>query len=136
MRIKNNNMANSVEMDLLSALGNKKPTMTQIKLVKKMVNQIGINHQLLFDNRLLPQEKNCLFYAAHGYCTKGTAKLLQCEASTVKHYRQEVLRKLGCDNMAHAVFVGIKYGYLSINDENNDSSQLPNGREDPCKDLL
>lgn len=99
-------------LDLLSFLGNSKPALAQMKLMRKLINQVSIPQQVLFDNRLTPQEQNCLFYAAHGYSIKETAALLNCEIPTIKYYRKAILRKLNCTNMTHATLVGVRYGYL------------------------
>ena len=123
MRIKNYN-PDDLEIELLALLGNNQPTLTQMDLMRKLVQQMGITKQLILDKRLSPQERNCLFYAAHGYSTRGTAAILQCTPPTIKHYRSEVLEKLDCANMAHAVFVGIKYGYLCPQDKKEEEDLL------------
>lgn len=132
MRSKNDNPTD-LEMELLALLGNDKPTVAQTALMKKLVKQANISQQLLFDKRLSPQERNCLFYAALGYSARETAALLKCEAPTIKHYRYEILKKLRCANIAQAIFVGIRYGYLypsKEKEEENALFDLANGRDD------
>jgi DNA-binding CsgD family transcriptional regulator len=104
----NNRLLNAI----LSFLGNMKPLTSQRELVKRLVSQVTVNHKLILDERLTAQEQSCLFMAAHGYSAKETANLLGCELTTVHTHRNAILKKLGCSNMAHAIFVGTQYGYL------------------------
>jgi DNA-binding CsgD family transcriptional regulator len=113
MNAKNYNF-NFLEKELFNYFGVKNPTNTQFNLMRRLVGQISINKQLLFDDCLTQQERGCLFYAAHGYSVKETAEFLGCAERTTKYYRKEILRKLECVNMAQAVFIGIRYNYLHL----------------------
>lgn len=112
MNAKIKNGDDSLEVKLLNYIGNAEPSESQLGLIRRLVSQINVSQQLLFDAQLTLHEQHCLFYAAHGYSAKQTAIFLGFDLRTVKYYREEILRKLECANMAHAVFVGLKYGYI------------------------
>ena len=104
--------SNYFAIQYLSVLGNETPSQKQIDLMEMLVAKVTIEQQLTFDKRLSDKEKNCLLLAAIGKNTEETAKLLKLRRNTVKKYRLYILRKLNCNNIAHAVFEGIRYGYI------------------------
>ena len=99
-------------IEYLALLGNENPTQKQIDLIETLIAKVAIEQKLSFNHRLSDKEKNCLLLAATGKTTKETAKLLKLKYSTVKKYRLYIMRKLKCNSIAHAVFEGIRYGYL------------------------
>lgn len=99
-------------IEYLALLGNENPTQKQVDLMEMLIAKVSVEQKLSFDQRLSGKEKNCLLLAAAGKNTEETAKLLKLKQNTVKKYRLYIMRKLKCNNIAHAVFEGIRYGYL------------------------
>lgn len=112
MSTKNEYQSDELALKLLHSIGNSNPAAHQLELMGRLISQISVSQQLLFDNRLTLQERLCLLYAAHGYSVKQTAKLLNCDLRKARYHREEILKKLQCINIAHAVFVGLKYGHI------------------------
>lgn len=104
---------NQLTLNILGALGNRRPKFHQIKLVESLLLKTTIPHELLFNQILSCGEIECLFLAATGNTIEQTAHLLSVKTSTVMTLRKRILNKLGCRSMAQAVFMGIRYGYLS-----------------------
>lgn len=102
-----------LSIDLLDRLGNYKPSAKQLELMEMLVSKITVDQKLSFDNQLTYQEINCLLFAAKGKTSNQTAKLLGVKRSTIESHRREIKRKLGCNTMAHAVFQGIRFGYVT-----------------------
>jgi len=97
---------------LLKHFGNSVPTSQEVIDMKNLLSNITIQASVVLDKRLTPQETHCLLLAAHGKTSNQTAKLLNIGIETVRDYRKEIRRKLGCSTMAHAVYQGIRYGYF------------------------
>ena len=66
------------------------------------------------DDSLSQREFDCLYWAAKGLTAKETANRLFIAPTTVNFYKQNVLRKLNCSSIAHAVYEAIKQGILVI----------------------
>lgn len=118
MRVNQDDTIVNLEKQILAFLGVVNASSLQSRLIRKLILQISLSRQIVFDQRLTPQEQYCLFYAAHGYSAKQISQFLKCEPRTARYYRAEILRKLSCVNMTHAVFVGMQYGYLPIDEKN------------------
>ena len=103
---------NYLAIELLERLGNTKPSQQQIDLMESLISQVVIDRRLSFDHRLSEREISCLLLTAKGKSTKAIAQLLGIKSSTVRTHREGILRKLSCNNMAAAVFEGIRYGYI------------------------
>lgn len=103
---------NYLAIELLDLFGNDDPTQQQIDLAESMLSKVAIEQRLLFNRKLTKREIACLLLAAMGKTSLETAKLLNIKKSTVETYRSEIRRKLKCSNLTHAVFKGMRYGYL------------------------
>jgi DNA-binding CsgD family transcriptional regulator len=103
----------SLAKRVLNELGIEKPLQTQIANIESLLINTTIQTSFLLDVRLTNQEKLCLLLAAFGKTAQSTAKLLGISIETVKEYRKEIRRKLGCSTIAHAVYQGIRYGFLN-----------------------
>ncbi len=97
---------------LLSKLGNDKPTKQQMKLADTLLLRCHVNLKIAFHPRLTQREASCLLLAANGKSVEETAFLLSVKPTTVLTWQQNILRKLKSHSIAQAVFTGISYGYL------------------------
>ena len=98
--------------DVLEFLGNLRPTQEQIFFVEKFLHTHSVMINKNISTALTPREKACLLLAAYGNSTDEISVILKIKPTTVCTYRKEILRKLDCKNMAHAVFSGIHAGRL------------------------
>jgi DNA-binding CsgD family transcriptional regulator len=98
---------------LLHVLGNDHPSQKQINLMHTLLEKTVIEHHLVFDRKLTEREKCCLFLIASGQTTIQIADLLNVKSSTVDTWRKSIKQKLNSNTMAQAVFVGIRYGYVT-----------------------
>lgn len=113
---KNRNHLKSLAIELLAHLDNAHPTSKQVELMQSLLNNVSICHPVTFDKRLTEREITCLFLAVLGKTSQETAELLNLGSATVESHRKAIKRKLNCYSLAHAVFVGIRYGYLNNNE--------------------
>lgn len=97
---------------MLRDLGVLSPTAEQISKMSLLLSNVLVQTPLNITEKLTPQEKTCLLMAAFGNTSQQTAELLNICKDTVESHRKEIRRKLGCNSMAHAVYQGIRYGYL------------------------
>lgn len=98
--------------DFLAYFGNMDPSFNQIQKMSNLLINVFIRSQLVFDTKLSKTESTCLLLAAQGNTSIETAKILRISKATVETHRKEVKRKLGCSSIAHAVYLGIRYGYV------------------------
>lgn len=87
---------------------NYKPRPKELKRMQRLLFYIWLPHKMVFAPELSLREKESLYYAAQGYTIKKTASLMQTSVATIKHYRSKILMKLQCQNMMHAIMVGVK----------------------------
>ena len=97
---------------ILKKLGNRSLTNEQIKLLRSLLRCTTVKQKLVFEKVLTERESLCLLLAAKGLTSKEIAELLDITERTVKTHREGICRKLSCNNIAQAVFEGIRYGYL------------------------
>jgi DNA-binding CsgD family transcriptional regulator len=71
---------------------------------------IKMNYQA--QNYLTEREVECLYWTAQGKTSEETASILKIKKSTVEDYRKHIKLKLNCSSMAHAVYEGVKRGYI------------------------
>lgn len=103
---------NYLAIDLLAELQNLEPTQLQINLMELFISKVAKDDAITLTKKLTNREMSCLYFAAIGKSIDETAQLLGIKQSTVKTYRKEIIRKLQCNNMTHAVFEGIRLGYV------------------------
>jgi DNA-binding CsgD family transcriptional regulator len=113
----NSVFAQNLVLKVLVELGNPSPTVQQINLARHLLLTSYRHEEIVFHHKLSESEKNCLLLAAKGKTIQQTAHLLAIKTSTVTTLRKRALNKLGCRSMAHAVFIGLQYGYLSPHHE-------------------
>lgn len=99
---------------MLPQLGNAGATPEQLKRTKILLSNVFVYSRLLIDKKLSRTESRCLVLAAYGHTSAESAKILNISKTTVETHRKEIKRKLGCKSIAHAVFQGIRYGYVKI----------------------
>lgn len=109
------NEYNYLAIRMLERIGIIDPTQEQIDIVEEVVSTTSINLKLIFDRNLTKKETACLYWAAQGKSSRATADLLGVSQATIEWMRKEIKRKLKCDNITHAVFEGIRYGYIHAN---------------------
>lgn len=112
--LNNSQSLNYLAIDLLEKLGNKTPNQPQIDLMESLISKVSIEQRLSFDHKLSARESACLLLAAQGKTSDETAEMLGVKSSTIKTYHKKIKRKLACASLAHAVFRGIRYGYLQF----------------------
>jgi len=78
------------------------------KLYRKSI--IKMDYQ--FMQQLTEREVQCLYWAAHGKSSDETAIILKIKKGTVEDHRKNIKRKLNCSTMAHAIYEGVKRGYI------------------------
>lgn len=105
---------NYLAIELLERLGNVKPSQQQIDLLTDLLGRVALEYQLNFDQRLTKREIECLFWAAQGRTSDEIADLLKIKKTTVESHRREIIRKLNSQNMAQAVYNGVRYGYVPL----------------------
>ncbi len=99
---------------MLTQFGITSASPQQLKKMGKLLSNTYIDCHLVVDSRLSTTESRCLLLAAHGNTSDQSAKILNISKTTVETHRKEIKRKLGCNSIAHAVYQGIRYGYVSI----------------------
>jgi len=62
---------------------------------------------------LTARETQILNYIADGNSNKQIASILQISEQTIKNHVSNILRKLNANDRAHAVFLAIRYGWIS-----------------------
>jgi len=62
---------------------------------------------------LTSRETQILSYIADGNSNKQIASILQISEQTIKNHVSNILRKLNANDRAHAVFLAIRYGWIS-----------------------
>jgi DNA-binding NarL/FixJ family response regulator len=87
---------------------NYSPRPKELKRMQRLLFYLWLPHKMVFAPELTHKEKQSLYYAAQGYTIKKTASLMETSVATIKHYRSKILMKLRCQNMMHAIMVGIK----------------------------
>jgi len=100
---------------LLKNLNILTPTNDQVSKMEDLLANSCVQSRILFDNKLTSQEKVCLLLAAQGKTAQQTADLLNISKETVESHRKEIRRKLDSHSMAHAVYQGIRYGFIKDN---------------------
>lgn len=104
--------ATDLAKDYLAFFGNNNPSDDQVIKMTKLLINVFVNSQVLLDSRLSKAESTCLLLAAYGNTSIETAKILNISKTTVESHRKEIKRKLGCNTIAHAVYLGVRYGYI------------------------
>lgn len=99
---------------ILALLGIKHPNNEQKTIMHAVVDSVVVRLPLGVDKRLTNQEQICLYWSAKGKSSTQMADLLGIKKGTVDGYKKHILRKLSCNNIAQAVFEGLKLGLLSI----------------------
>lgn len=105
---------NHLAVGILAKLGNKNPNQSQINLMTSFLSEISIQQLLTFDHRLTHREISCLLLAAKGWTAEETAELLNVKSTTITTFRNNIMRKLGCKTMTHAVYKGMQRGYIQF----------------------
>jgi DNA-binding CsgD family transcriptional regulator len=60
----------------------------------------------------LTERETGLYWAAHGKSSAETAIILSIKKSTVDEFRKNIKEKLNCSSIAHAIYEGVKKGYI------------------------
>lgn len=98
--------------ELLKQLGNSNPNIRHTAFAERLLLRAAVNRQLTFNTQLTDGEVCCLYWAAQGYSTRDTARIMGTKHSTIESYRKEIKRKLNCNTIAQAVYEGICFGYV------------------------
>lgn len=102
-----------------------------MKLKKLNKNKVAVNNLLAkMENTKMLKSKNYVNFQIYitkkipentpfklALTTNETATLLKIKPTTVITFRNNILRKLECKTMPHAVFKGIHYGYIHVGSE-------------------
>ncbi len=96
----------------LKDMGNASPTNEHIVKMEQMIANVTTLSTWRFTNTLSEREMHCLVLVAHGKTTPEIATQLKIKTSTVNTHRREILRKLKCKTMSHAVFQTMRYNIL------------------------
>ena len=83
-----------------------------IILNDKIYRKSIIKQTFKLEQQLTDREVECLFWAAQGKSSDDTAIILRIKKSTVECYRKSIKQKLNCTSMAHAIYEGVKRGYI------------------------
>jgi DNA-binding CsgD family transcriptional regulator len=97
---------------MLAQFGITSASPQQLKRMRKLLSNAYVNCHILIDSKLSKTESRCLLLAAQGNTSDESAKILNISKTTVETHRKEIKRKLGCSSIAHAVYQGIRYGYV------------------------
>ena len=97
-------------LEILHFLGIVSPNKKQLRTIEKLIQCWVIPVTLCFKEHLTPREQDCLWYAAKGFSVAKTADILGLRHTTVKHYRENILRKTECDSILEVI---VKLGYLT-----------------------
>ena len=65
---------------------------------------------------LTARETQILSYIAQGNSNKQIAHILQISEQTIKNHVSNILRKLNANDRAHAVFLAIRYGWITADE--------------------
>lgn len=97
-------------LELIAQLGISDPTHHQLELVETLISSICSLQikRLSFHQKLSQKESLCLYWTALGKTADQTATILKVKKQTILTHRKEIKRKLKCDSMAQAVFMGLK----------------------------
>ncbi len=68
---------------------------------------------------LTPRQAEVLEGIAHGLAAKQLARELGIDFRTIESHAEKILIKLGANNSAHAVAIGIRTGLIPMMDPNN-----------------
>lgn len=107
-----NSFFNIMAKKYLRELGNYDPQPEHFSKMESLLENTFIERRIHLEDRLTSKEKICLLLAAHGKTSIQTAIILNISKDTVESHRKEIRRKLGCNSMAHAVYQGVRYGYV------------------------
>lgn len=102
----------SLAKSFLNELGNSSPNGDHLTKMESIITNFAFLRKFEFDNKLSAREVHCLILAAQGKTTPEIAELLKIKEPTVNTHRREILRKLNCKTMAHAVFQSMRYNIL------------------------
>lgn len=83
-----------------------------IILNDKLYRKSIIKRNYIPEQQLTEREVQCLYWAANGKSSDETAIILKIKKSTVEDYRKHIKQKLNCSSMAHAIYEGVKRGYI------------------------
>ena len=72
---------------------------------------------------LTSKEVQILTYIAEGNTNKRIASILRISEQTIKNHVSAILRKLNANDRAHAVFLALRNGWISMDVENNGKHQ-------------
>ena len=96
--------------------------MTRPTVAKHVLQQFQ-NMALLGDRMetvvapLTQRETQILNYIADGNTNKQIARILNISEQTIKNHVSAILRKLNANDRAHAVFLAIRQGWISLEEE-------------------
>lgn len=62
---------------------------------------------------LTVRDAKIIWYVSQGTSNKQISHILGVKEQTVKNYMFSILRKLGANDRAHAVFITLKHGWLT-----------------------
>lgn len=100
-------------IEYLRYFGNNTPTYGQINEMESLLISVCLKQNTPHSKKLTSREWDCLYLAAQGKSIHETAQFLQLSIDTVKAYRKNILRKLCCKNMPHAVSLGVHRNYFN-----------------------
>lgn len=103
---------NYLAVTVLKHIGMTDPSQRVIDVMESALSHVVVNQQVLFETRLNQKESTCLFLAAKGKTTVETAKIMNTTSTAIEARRRSIKRKLRAASMAHAVFEGIRFGYI------------------------
>ena len=89
------------------------------KLAKRVLGRfqsISSSHEKTMETIVIPlppRETQVLNYIADGNSNKKIASILQISEQTIKNHVSHILHKLNASDRAHAVFLAIRYGWIS-----------------------
>lgn len=70
------------------------------------------NYTTSSDQAVSPRELEILHLISSGYNTNKISEELRIRANTVKNHKKNILKKLGCNNVSHAVSLAASYGFI------------------------
>ena len=85
---------------------------------------------------LTTKEVHILTYIAEGNSNKRIANILGISEQTIKNHVSAILRKLNANDRAHAVFLAVRNGWISIQANRNGDNQrekVPSGKSSPVE---
>jgi len=85
------------------------------RVLKQFQSMLSINEKSMetIVAPLTPRETQILNYIADGNANKQIASILQISEQTIKNHVSNILRKLNANDRAHAVFLAVRYGWIS-----------------------